>query len=41
MSVDAGVPADAARLPERHAAARVAGLDVGRHHVEMVGLPLD
>ena len=41
MFVDAGVPADAARLPGPEAAAAVADLDVERHGVEMVGPPLE
>jgi mannose-6-phosphate isomerase-like protein (cupin superfamily) len=39
MFVDAGVPAPASRLPEPGAAAGVADLDVGRHRIEMLGMP--
>ena len=41
MFVDAGVPADAARLPEAAASAAVANLDVARHRIEIVGPPLE
>jgi len=41
MFVDAGVPADASRLPEPEATAAVGELDVARHGVDMVGPPLD
>lgn len=41
MFVDAGVPTDAARLPEPGTRDAVADLDVGRHGIEMVGPPLD
>jgi mannose-6-phosphate isomerase-like protein (cupin superfamily) len=41
MFVDAGVPADAARLPDPEATTAVADLEVARHRIEMVGPPLD
>jgi mannose-6-phosphate isomerase-like protein (cupin superfamily) len=40
MFVDAGVPTDAARLPDPGAALAVADLDVARHGIELVGPPL-
>ena len=40
MFVDAGLPVDAARLPEPGAPAAVRDLDLARHRIEIVGPPV-